>query len=119
MEFLNLSQEELVYRSGVSKNVIRELRRAIIRRRGTRTLEAVSTALGFHPTHLDAIAHNRQPPIPRELATLDPFADNLRLLHNHLEQAAHYITNLINLLDNLIGRPEPTEHDPDRTERPG
>ncbi|WP_051385936.1 hypothetical protein [Actinokineospora inagensis] len=63
MEFLDISQTQLVDRSRVSKLVIRELQHNLVQRlRSPRTLEAVSTALGLAPTHLDAVLHGRQPP---------------------------------------------------------
>ncbi|WP_051385981.1 helix-turn-helix domain-containing protein [Actinokineospora inagensis] len=119
MAILKITQEELVYRSGVSKTVIRELRHAFRRRRGTRTLEAISTALGFHPAHLNAIAHNRQPTVPHDLATLatlDPLTDNLRLLQHQLELAAHHIGNLTDFLDNLVGHVD--SHPPHQQTQP-
>ncbi|WP_327224620.1 hypothetical protein [Kibdelosporangium aridum] len=39
------------------------------RRRSARTLESLSTALGLHPQHLEAVLHGRTPPSPGEPVT--------------------------------------------------
>lgn len=68
MTELGLSQRELIERSGVSKRVVSELMRNVTPqpRRGARTLEALSTALDWHPEHLAAVLANREPPSARE-----------------------------------------------------
>ena len=49
-------QRELAERSHVSAAVVREIQRHTVeRRRSPRTLEALSVALGWEPTHLDAV----------------------------------------------------------------
>lgn len=60
---LGLSQRELIARSQVSKATVGELQRnSVQRRRGTRTLEALSLALGWHPDHLLAVLTGRGVP---------------------------------------------------------
>jgi transcriptional regulator with XRE-family HTH domain len=60
---LGLRQRELVERSRLSKAVVGELvRNAAPRRRSARTLEALSTALDWHPQHLSAVLAGREPP---------------------------------------------------------
>ncbi|HZD16067.1 MAG TPA: transcriptional regulator [Pseudonocardiaceae bacterium] len=60
---LGLSQRELIARSQVSKATVGELQRnSVQRRRGTRTLEALSLALGWHPDHLLAVLTGRRVP---------------------------------------------------------
>lgn len=64
---LGWNQGELVQRSHVSPAIVREIQRNTVnRKRSPRTLEALSTALGWHPDHLDAVLHGRQPPSPEK-----------------------------------------------------
>jgi transcriptional regulator with XRE-family HTH domain len=63
MAELGISQRELIERSHLSKAVVREVQHNVVqRRRSTRTLEALSTALDWHPGHLAAVLANRRPP---------------------------------------------------------
>jgi transcriptional regulator with XRE-family HTH domain len=67
---LGWRQGELAERSHVSRATVRELQHHIVeRRRSARTLEALSTALGWHPQHIDAVLHGRRPPEPTEPVT--------------------------------------------------
>ncbi|MGH3998414.1 MAG: XRE family transcriptional regulator [Pseudonocardiaceae bacterium] len=60
---LNWRQRELAERAQVSVAIVRELHRNTTqRRRSTRTLEALSLALGWHPEHLDAVLRGQTPP---------------------------------------------------------
>lgn len=60
---LGLRQRDLIERSRLSKAVVGELsRNAAPRRRSARTLEALSTALEWHPQHLSAVLAGREPP---------------------------------------------------------
>lgn len=62
---LDLRQHELAKRAGVSQAIVRELQRNTVqRRRGSRTLEALSTALGWHAQHLTAVLRGQKPPAP-------------------------------------------------------
>lgn len=70
MTELSLSQRELIDRSQVSKATVTEIRRhSAERKRSTRTLEALSTALGWHPQHLMALLHGRRIPTVGEPAS--------------------------------------------------
>ncbi|MGH3898807.1 MAG: helix-turn-helix domain-containing protein [Pseudonocardiaceae bacterium] len=63
MAELGISQRELIERSQVSKATVGELyHNSAQRRRSARTLEALSTALGWHPRHLDAVLKARRAP---------------------------------------------------------
>lgn len=63
MSELGLTQHDLIDRSQVSKATVGELQRNTIhRRRSTRTLEALSVALDWHPEHLHAILTGRPTP---------------------------------------------------------
>ncbi|MEV7548490.1 XRE family transcriptional regulator [Amycolatopsis sp. NPDC089917] len=66
---LGWRQRELAERSHVSQAIVRELQHHTVeRRRSARTLEALSTTLGWHPQHLLAVLQNRTPPHPDEPA---------------------------------------------------
>jgi DNA-binding Xre family transcriptional regulator len=63
MAELSLSQRELTQRSHVSKATVREIQHDTVRRRrSSRTLEALSLALDWHPGHLSAVLSGRRPP---------------------------------------------------------
>lgn len=62
---LGMRQRELADLAHVSPAIVRELQRNTAqRRRGDRTLEALSVALGWHPRHLHAVLAGQQPPGP-------------------------------------------------------
>lgn len=57
LDELQMTQNELAIKSGVSTATLRELQRnKNPRRRSERLLEAVSTALGWTPSHLSVVA---------------------------------------------------------------
>jgi hypothetical protein len=63
MTELGLRQRELIERSRVSKAAVREIQHNTVqRRRSARTLEALSSALAWHPQHLAAVLADRTPP---------------------------------------------------------
>lgn len=63
MTELGLRQRELIERSRVSKAAVREIQHNTVqRRRSARTLEALSSALAWHPQHLAAVLVGRIPP---------------------------------------------------------
>lgn len=63
MAELGLTQRELIDRSQVSKATVMEIRRnSAERKRSTRTLEALSTALDWHPQHLISLLRDRRIP---------------------------------------------------------
>ena len=77
---LGWRQRELAERAQVSVAIVRELQHNTAeRRRNTRTLEALSLALGWHPGHLRAVLLGRTPPERGELASLAPDAVASRL----------------------------------------
>ncbi|GAA3044343.1 Helix-turn-helix domain [Actinokineospora globicatena] len=84
MTFLGLRQRELADRSHVSQAVVREIQhRTIERRRSTRTLEAISTALGLHPDHLDDVRQGNTPR-PADAIEADPVPSQLRSIEQQL-----------------------------------
>lgn len=102
---LGLNQRELIERSRVSKGVVSQLMRNVTPqpRRSVRTLEALSTALGWHPQHLAAVVAGHEPPavgepvhgpndvparltaIERQLREITDRLDELRLIRKQLD----------------------------------
>lgn len=63
MTEIGINQAELIERSRVSKATVGELHHnSAQRRRSARTLEALSTALGWHPQHLAAVLRGQRVP---------------------------------------------------------
>lgn len=118
MAELGLNQRELIERSQVSKATVTEIRRnSAERRRSTRTLEALSTALEWHPQHLVSLLRGQRIPtagepasrsdddIPGRLAVieyrLDQIATQLATvseLSNHLEEINNNVETLLRLV---------------------
>lgn len=94
---LGMKQRELATRSGVSQAIVREIQRNTVqRRRGDRTLEALATALDWHPQHLLALLHNRKPPSvgqPRESMT-DPVTARLAAIEDRIADLADQLAEL-------------------------
>jgi tetrahydromethanopterin S-methyltransferase subunit G len=96
---LGFRQRDLIERSRVSKAVVGEImRNAVQRRRSTRTLEALSLALDWHPQHLTAVLRGRVPPgvgepiyrfdeedVPARLAAIE---QQLRAITERLDEIA-------------------------------
>lgn len=104
---LGMTQRELVESSKVSIAVVRELQRNTVqRRRSRRTLEALSLALGWHPRHLEAVAHGRRPPEPGDpvhYAEGDGSANRIAAVEARLEELAGQIAEMNANLERLIG----------------
>ena len=76
---LGLRQRELAQRAHVSQAIVRELQHNTAqRRRSTRTLEALSLALDWHPRHLHAVLQGKPEPEPGEVVTSAQAAARLR-----------------------------------------
>ncbi len=115
MSELDLNQRELIERSQVSRATVGEIRRnEAQRRRSSRTLEALSIALDWHPQHLSAVLQGRRVPeigepvvrsdddvpgrldtieytlqqIVKKLETLDSISERVDEIHATLESAA-------------------------------
>lgn len=70
MKELGWSQKELAERSGVSVATVRQIQNNTNNKKRTRpTLQSLSTALGWHPEHIEAVLHRRQPPSLEESET--------------------------------------------------
>ena len=94
---LGWRQRELAERSHVSQAIVREIQHHTVeRRRGPRTLESLSTALGWHPQHLEAVLHGRRPPEPDE-----PITDPGDTLWSRLDSVEQRLTDITERLDDL------------------
>lgn len=88
---LGWSQVELGRRAKVSKQVIGELERSIARdNRGERTLEAVSTTLGWHPHYLATLLIGLEPPRSDEPV---PTSDTDH--QGHMSVVEHYLRRML------------------------
>jgi transcriptional regulator with XRE-family HTH domain len=94
---LGLRQKELAERSHVSLAIVRELQHNLVeRRRSPRTLESLSTALGWHPQHLDAVLRGRKPP---EVG--DPVVDLADTLWSRMDRVEERLEDITERLDGL------------------
>ncbi|MCA1607461.1 MAG: helix-turn-helix transcriptional regulator [Acidobacteria bacterium] len=104
MAELGLNQRELIERSQVSKATVMEIRRnSVERRRSTRTLEALSTALEWHPQHLIALLHGRRIPTAGEPVSRsdDDIPGRLAVIEYRLDQIATQLATISELNKNL------------------
>ena len=116
MAELGISQRELIERSHVSKAIVREIQHDVIRRRrSARTLEALSTALDWHPGHLAAVLDERHPPRPGEPAIrADDVAGRLAVVEHYvrgfaddssrIDEIAHEISRIRETVDEILNR---------------
>lgn len=98
---LGMRQRELAERSHVSQAIVRELQHNTAqRRRSSRTLEALSVALAWHPQHLTALLIGRTPPEPGDppLASDEDVPARLAAIEHHLRELTE---RLGELSDNL------------------
>ena len=97
VEELGLRQKELAERSHVSLAIVRELQHNLVeRRRSPRTLESLSTALGWHPQHLEAVLHDRKPP---EVG--DPVVDLADTLWTRIDRVEERLEDITDRLEAL------------------
>ncbi|MQA12465.1 MAG: XRE family transcriptional regulator [Pseudonocardiaceae bacterium] len=88
---LGWRQRELANRSHVSQAIVREIQHHTVeRRRSPRTLESLSSTLGWHPQHLNAVLHGQRPPALGE--PVDDSGDTLLSRMDTLEQRLAEIT---------------------------
>lgn len=92
---LGWRQGELAERSHVSRATVREIQHHVVeRRRSARTLEALSTALGWHPQYIAAVLHGHRPP---ELA--EPVAENAENLWSRMDRFERHLSAIVDRLD--------------------
>lgn len=95
---LGLRQRALAQRAHVSQAIIRELQyNTAQRRRSTRTLEAISAALDWHPRHLHAVLAGEQPPEQGQVVTVpvDAVAARLSAIEDRLRAIEDRLTELV------------------------
>jgi transcriptional regulator with XRE-family HTH domain len=92
---LGWRQGELAERAHVSRATVREIQHHVVeRRRSARTLEALSTTLGWHPQHIDAVLRGRRPPEPTE-----PTTRNSESLWSRMDALEHHLRGITDRLD--------------------
>lgn len=97
---LGLRQRELAERSHVSQAIVRELQHNVVeRRRSTRTLEALSLALGWHAEHLSAVLESRTPPEAGEPWTSE---DDTSARLSAIEGQLRWITRKLEEMDSRL-----------------
>lgn len=94
---LGWRQRELAERSHVSQAIVREVQHHTVeRRRSPRTLESLSTTLGWHPKHLEAVLHGQRPPEADE-----PVADAGDTLWSRLDALEQRLAEITERLDGI------------------
>jgi hypothetical protein len=94
---LGWRQRELAERSQVSQAIVREIQHHVVeRRRSARTLESLSTAMGLHPQHLDAVLHGRKPQAPDE-----PVTHRETTVESRLDSLERRLDDITDRLDDL------------------
>ena len=114
MTELGLNQRELAQRAHVALSIVRELRHHTVeRRRSGRTLEALSTALGWHPRHLAAVLLGHTPPEPGDPIdyTGDGVPARLAAIEDRLNQIADRLDQMNTNLKTVIDRAGPSREE--------
>ncbi len=94
---LGWRQRELAERSHVSQAVVREIQHHVVeRRRSTRTLEALSLALDWHPRYLHAVLAGEPPPARRS-----PLEGDGDRLWSRLDSLERRIADMADRLDTM------------------
>jgi transcriptional regulator with XRE-family HTH domain len=97
---LGITQTELGHRAKVSKQMVGEIENnKLKRRRGPRTLEALSVALGWHPSHLAAVLAGHTPPRKDE-----PVPNSDDDIPGHMSVLEHYMRKLLDEVETMNGR---------------
>jgi transcriptional regulator with XRE-family HTH domain len=92
---LGWRQGELAERSHVSRATVRELQHHVVeRRRSARTLEALSTTLGWHPRYLEAVLRGRLPPEQDE-----PITSKGESLRSRMDALERHLCDITERLD--------------------
>lgn len=97
---LGWRQRELAERSGVSQAIVRELQHHTVeRRRSPRTLAALSTALGWHPSHLQEVL--RGEPVTTMDRIAEPAATFTPDARSRLDDLDEHVRGIATRLDEL------------------
>ena len=95
---LGWRQRELSERAHVSHAIVREIQHHVVeRRRSTRTLEALSTALGWPPSYLHSILHSQ----PSAQVNAPEPTDDARALRARLEKLEGRLSAIEARLDDI------------------
>jgi hypothetical protein len=95
---LGWRQRELSERSHVSQATVREIQHHVVeRRRSARTLEALSTTLGWPPRHLHDVLRGDDAAIPSRPMTRSDTAG----FNSRLERLEHQLTEITGRLDDI------------------
>jgi hypothetical protein len=95
---LGWRQRELSERAHVSHAIVREIQHHVVeRRRSTRTLEALSTALGWPPSHLHSILHGQ----PSTQASTPMAVEDAHTLRLRLEKLEGRLSAIESRLDGI------------------
>jgi hypothetical protein len=109
MKELSLTQRELIDHSRVSKAIVGEIQNNTVqRKRGERTLSALSEALKWHPHHLDAVLQGEPPPrvgdpvvtsdkkdVPGRLTVIEHDLRQLKDIASDIQAVVHRIAERI------------------------
>jgi transcriptional regulator with XRE-family HTH domain len=100
---LDMSQRELVERSRVSKAIVGEIKNNTVqRRRGARTLEALSLALALHPDHLSAVLDGDILPDLGKPVAID-LPTRLAAIERQLRHIARRLDSVTTRMEKTIG----------------
>lgn len=103
---LGLGQAELAQRAHVSQANLRELQRHTVeRKRSARTLQALSTALDWHPDHLTAVLRGERPLKPGETGdqVLDGVLARLGAIEGRLDEISDRLDTMNASLAAVLG----------------
>lgn len=112
---LGWSQQELAKQSSVSIATVRQIHRNTVNRNRNRlTLKSLSVALGWHPEHIDAVLHGRQPPSVEEpendqailVRRMDALEQRMDTMSGQLNEIQTALATVIELLGHSGSRPE-------------
>jgi transcriptional regulator with XRE-family HTH domain len=94
---LGWRQRELAERSHVSPAIVREIQRHTVeRRRSPRTLESLSTTLGWEPQHLDTVLKGRRPatPVKQNAGSRETTLSRLDTIERRLDEITQILADL-------------------------
>jgi len=100
---LGMTQRELAERAQVSQAIVREIQQnKIQRRRNTKTLEALSSALDWHPEHLAAVLDGGEPPALHDSPS-DEVPARLTAIERHLRSITRQLSEMNANMEKYFG----------------
>jgi transcriptional regulator with XRE-family HTH domain len=104
MAELRLSQVQICKIAGISRMTLLEIQQnRVHRRRSRRILEALSVALGWHPSHLSALLDGRDPAVACEPRS-NEMSDRLAEIERDIRTVRQRINKINSDLDSIGGR---------------